>query len=124
MRRSLIAVAALAFAVTALVAYAAIPDTVTIDEAMSKKSAVTFPHAKHLEVGPCSTCHHTQENLTADNAAEAQKCSACHLDPEQPETPSMREMSMSKNPFHEKCIGCHKAESKGPTKCNDCHPKE
>jgi hypothetical protein len=35
----------------------------------------------------------------------------------------MREMSLKKNPFHMVCIDCHKAETKGPTKCDDCHPK-
>ena len=54
---------------------------------------------------------------------EVKLCSACHLDPEKAETPSMRQMSLSKNPFHKLCIDCHKAEAKGPKTCNDCHKK-
>lgn len=128
MRRNLITLASIAVVATALVVFAAgPPESVTIDAAMAKKSAVTFPHAKHIAVGPCATCHHTQEGLTAENAADVKKCSTCHLDPEQAETPSMREMNTSKNPFHKLCVGCHKSTTEGktgPTKCNDCHPKE
>jgi hypothetical protein len=100
------------------------PDTVTLDAAMDKKGPVEFPHAAHIEVvESCDTCHHTNEGLTAETDADVQPCSACHLDPESPDTPSLRQMSMSKNPMHAGCIDCHKQEAKGPTKCADCHAK-
>jgi hypothetical protein len=100
------------------------PDEVVIDAAQAKKSAVTFPHADHVERLPdCTTCHHTSEGLTASSGQEVASCTSCHLDPEKAETPGMREMSLKKNPFHMVCIDCHKEETKGPTKCDDCHPK-
>lgn len=125
MRRTIIVSVSIAAAAAALLVFAAeMPETVTIDAAMDKKSAVEFPHAAHVEAGvSCDTCHHTQEGLTADGAAEVQKCSGCHLDPTEEGVPSMREMSPSKNPLHKGCISCHKTEGKGPTKCNECHPK-
>ena len=125
MRQTKITVVSIAVAAAALLVFAAdIPETVTIDAAMDKKSAVEFPHAAHVETGiSCDTCHHNQEGLTAEGAAEVQKCSECHLDPTEEGVPSMREMSPSKNPLHKGCISCHKTEAKGPTKCNDCHPK-
>lgn len=102
-------------------------DVLTIDECANKKSAVTFPHEAHQELADCSTCHHTQEGLAA--GGEGEKCSACHLEPEDAGTPKCSEMSMSKNPYHAKCIKCHKdavkedEASKAPTKCDGCHPK-
>jgi len=94
-----------AVTILAAVAVAAVqvPETVTLDKAKN-------------------TCHHTQKGLTAE-ATEVKPCASCHLDPEKPETPSMREMSLSKNPFHKRCIDCHKTEAKGPTKCAECHKK-
>lgn len=111
----LVAAAAIAFAHHG-------PDSVVLDKAADKKGPVEFPHAAHLEVvEACDTCHHTDEGLTADSDAGVQPCSACHLDPEDPATPSSREMSPKKNPYHISCTGCHKDEGAGPTTCKDCH---
>ena len=99
------------------------PAKVTIDAAKAKQPAVTFDHAKHSKaVKTCDTCHHTNKGLTNETDAKVQKCSTCHLDPKDA-APSMREMSMTKNPFHSLCAGCHKAEKKGPGVCKDCHKK-
>jgi len=70
--------------------------------------------------------------VTAETVAdmEVALCSSCHLEPEEAETPSCKEKSTKKNPFHISCVGCHKAakkenaETTAPTKCNACHPKE
>lgn len=106
------------------------PETVTLDDCMAKKSAVTFPHAKHVEAKlECKTCHHTQADLVADSETVVETCASCHLEPEKAETPKCSEMSTKKNPFHIMCLGCHKdtvkadATKKAPTKCDDCHPK-
>ncbi|HUF77551.1 MAG TPA: cytochrome c3 family protein [Thermoanaerobaculia bacterium] len=100
------------------------PDKVVIDAAQAKRSVVTFPHAEHVKNAPdCTTCHHTAKGLTATSGQEVASCASCHLDPEKAETPSIREMSLKKNPYHMVCIDCHKEETKGPTKCDDCHPK-
>jgi len=116
----------------ALVAFAAdVPETITIKDCATKKAPVEFPHKAHFEVTACTTCHHTQEGLTAETVAsmEVAKCGSCHIEPEKAETPKCSEMSATKNPYHISCIGCHKetvakkADSKAPTKCNECHPK-
>jgi hypothetical protein len=110
--------------VGALVVAGTAPDEIILDGCGEKKSAVAFPHAAHLELTECTTCHHTAEGLTADSGTEVKSCKSCHLNPEDAATPSCSEMSLSKNPYHKLCISCHKEQAKGPAKCNDCHPKE
>lgn len=126
MKNALYLASVLAFALVAGLALAATqpPDEVVIDEAADKRAPVTFPHAKHVEtVDDCTACHHTSEGLTATSGQEVATCVSCHLDPEEAGTPGMREMSLKKNPFHAGCIDCHKEQAKGPTKCDECHPK-
>src|SRR5205085_2115483 len=102
---------------------AAPPATVTIDKAAKKQAPVVFPHDKHVKaVASCDTCHHTQKGMT-EKETKVAACDTCHLDPKAATTPSMREMSMTKNPFHMVCIDCHKKEKKGPTACTGCHKK-
>src|ERR1041384_2619359 len=111
----------------AAVAFAHYPTTTKIDAAMKKQPAVPFNHAKHGDklVKSCDTCHHTQKGLTKaqTDKVDVKKCSECHLDPKKADTPSMRELSLTKNPFHQRCIACHKEQKKGPTVCKDCHVK-
>ncbi len=101
------------------------PTEVKIDAAAKKQPAVPFAHGKHSSewVKKCDTCHHTNRGMTTDAGTKVQKCSACHLDPKG-DVPSMREMSLQKNPFHIRCINCHKDQKKGPTICKDCHVKK
>jgi hypothetical protein len=106
------------------------PQTITIKAAQKKQPPVVFAHGKHSGtlVKQCDTCHHTQKGLTEKTATATSvvKCTVCHLDPKKPNIPSMREMSLTKNPFHIRCIGCHKtttAAKKGPTVCTGCHKK-
>lgn len=114
------------FAVVMVTAVYAVepPEEITIDAAMDKKTAVTFPHAQHAKelVDSCTACHHKDEGLSLEADMTPQACSDCHLDPEG-DVPGMREMSLKKNPFHMMCIDCHKAEGAGPKTCNECHPK-
>lgn len=123
MRR--IAAVAIAVCFVAVIAFAHHgPESVTINAAASKQPGVVFPHAKHMTaVAKCETCHHTDKGLTKDTDKDVKKCSACHLNPKDANVPNMADMSMSKNPFHVRCVGCHKAEKKGPTLCKDCHKK-
>ena len=100
-----------------------VPEVITIDDCMNKKSAVEFPHAAHWEVTECTTCHHTQEGLTADSGEEVQPCGSCHNEPEDAETPKCSEMSLKKNHYHINCVTCHKESEAGPVKCDECHPK-
>jgi hypothetical protein len=105
------------------------PDKVTIDDCVGKKAAVEFPHKMHMDKLECKTCHHTQKDLTAKSTEEVKACGSCHVNPEKAETPKCSEMSAKSNPFHITCVNCHKeevakkADSKAPTKCDQCHPK-
>ena len=122
-------VALILVALTATFAFAHFPDKIKIDEAQSKQPAVNFDHAKHAEklAKDCGVCHHTQKDITKqialDNKVDIKKCSTCHLNPAKADMPSAKEMSMTKNPYHIRCIGCHKEGKKGPTVCNQCHVK-
>lgn len=103
------------------------PPSITIKAAQKKQPPVVFPHQKHQHdlVKSCDVCHHTQKGLTPAKATATNvvKCTVCHLDPKKADTPSMREISMTKNPFHIRCIGCHKEQKKGPVVCTGCHKK-
>lgn len=127
MRKVLLILFSVAFCLISTVALGAkVPDKVTLGEAAKKQPPVTFDHAKHATtlVKTCDTCHHNHKGLTKDDTkTEVKKCSACHLDPKGKVT-SMREMAMAKNPFHIRCVACHKEQKKGPVACTGCHPKK
>ena len=110
----------------ATVALAHYPTTVKVDTAAKKQPPVTFNHAKHGDtlVKSCDTCHHTNKGLTKaqTDKVDVKTCSECHLEAKG-KVPSMRDMSLTKNPMHIRCIGCHKEQKKGPTVCNKCHVK-
>lgn len=99
------------------------PEVITLGACMDKKAAVEFPHKVHFDTIECTTCHHTQEGLSADSDMEVESCGSCHLEPEDEGTPACSEMSTKKNPYHIKCVSCHKEQAAGPTKCDECHPK-
>jgi len=124
MRRSLLLSLVL---LTATVAFAHYPTTLKIAAAAKKQPAVTFDHAKHGDklAKNCGVCHHTQKTLTKEhtNTTDVKKCSGCHLDAKG-KVPSMREMSLTKNPFHIRCMACHKEQKKGPVACTGCHVKK
>lgn len=127
MRRT-VSIGFVIFALIATPAFAHYPGKIKIEAAAKKQPPVPFDHAKHGDTlaKSCDTCHHTQKGLTKaqTDKVDVKKCSTCHLDPKDPKMPSMREMSLTKNPMHIRCIGCHKTEKKGPTGvCNKCHVK-
>jgi Class III cytochrome C family len=125
MRRK-VSIALALFCLAATVALAHYPGKIKIDAAAKKQPSVAFDHAKHGDTlaKSCDTCHHTNKGLVKAQAdkIDVKKCSQCHLDPKG-NVPSMREMSLTKNPMHIRCLGCHKAQKKGPTACNKCHVK-
>ena len=102
------------------------PEIATLDQCMKKQPAVTFTHKAHTELTECTTCHHTQEGLTADSDMEVTRCVDCHLEPAEASTPACTELSLKKNPYHVVCVSCHKESAKdtAPTKCKGCHVKE
>ena len=65
-----------------------LPATFDIDYG-GKQAAVSFPHEAHFELAECVDCHHTNEGLTLENAAEqgVQKCGDCHTDPQEEGVP-------------------------------------
>jgi hypothetical protein len=111
--------ATLLMAGLALLVYAAAPDKVVIDGIKDKKGAVEFPHKVHADTHDCKTCHHMY-----DGTGDPAKCTSCHTAEGKDDAPK------GFKAFHDRkaensCIGCHsKTEGSGPTKCNDCHPKE
>jgi hypothetical protein len=117
---------ALALLLAAAVALAHYPTVVKVDVAAKKQPPVPFNHAKHGDtlVKTCDTCHHNEKGLTKAQVdkVDVKKCSECHLNATG-KTPSMREMSLTKNPLHVRCINCHTEQKKGPTVCKDCHKK-
>lgn len=105
------------------VVFGGVSTIITIDQAKAKQPGVAFDHSKHANelVKACDVCHHTQKGLNKDSTGKVDSCAVCHLDPKDPKAPSMREMSPTKNPYHIRCIACHKDQKKGPVSCTACH---
>lgn len=122
--RKPVAVAITFLFIVVSMAFGAVPAKVTISAAKAKQPPVTFDHAKHATtlVKTCETCHHNHKGLTKDTKVEVKKCTACHLDTNG-KIITMRDPTMTKNPFHVRCVACHKAEKKGPVICTGCHKK-
>ncbi len=110
----LLAVLALGAALFGAVAIADNSEVIVIDKAQAKKAPVTFTHKAHQEKNDCVVCHHT-----AKGADDAESCFTCHG--QNPDIPDPSQMSSKKNPFHIRCVGCHKEQAAGPTKCKECH---
>ncbi len=86
----------------------------------AKKSPVAFPHGKHETMfKDCKVCHHQYSG-----SGDVKGCAAagCH------DKASKKEKMAFYKAFHSKdkrsCVGCHKAEKKGPKSCKQCHPKK
>jgi hypothetical protein len=71
----------------------------------------------------CSGCHHT---MNSRGIPQLWKCSACHRGEGDPRNPRNRDFdeAWSERAFHDSCIGCHRASTKGPTTCGECHKRE
>ncbi len=137
MKRSVIAILALvAFVALALLGGAAwaaktksgeVKDEFAIDntKAFGKltKAPVQFHHTKHnvdYKIA-CAKCHHVfkDHKNTWKEGDKVAKCAECHKTPIQNDG----EMLSLRNAFHKDCQTCHKEQKKGPTKCDECHPK-
>ena len=100
---------------------------VAIKGCQKKKPPVSFDHAAHVKLlkgaKSCENCHHKVEG----KAAKEHACTSCHSKP-QGKLGTCADVSLSKNPLHASCIGCHKKElaagkTKAATKCGQCHAK-
>jgi len=93
------------------------PEKVDLSPYKVSKKGVCYDHKVHLDNKiECKTCHHK-----AKDGKDQVKCSECHKKEAEGTTPN------DKTAFHKLCQDCHKktveakADSKAPTKCNDCH---
>ena len=88
--------------------------------AKATKAPVAFTHANHKQ--DCKVCHHKW-----DGSGAVKGCSAegCHVDASKAAKKDPKGFYQA---WHAKgsksCVGCHKTEKKGPTKCTECHPKK
>jgi hypothetical protein len=88
------------------------------------KAPVTFAHTKHnveYKVA-CDKCHHVFKDKKQEwkEGDRVQKCAECHKSPKENDG----EMLSLYNAYHKNCRDCHKDMKKGPTKCDECHPKK
>jgi cytochrome c553 len=110
---TLLAVVMVAVFSAGVIVAADAPEKVTVKDVQKTKSAVTFNHKAHSEkIKNCAECHHK------DAAGKEQKCFACHKAEKKGDAVSL------KDAMHTKCKGCHQTGKKGPTKCDECHPKK
>ncbi|MFW6387268.1 MAG: cytochrome c3 family protein [Thermodesulfobacteriota bacterium] len=92
-----------------------------IKEREDHYAGVRFNHAQHAaSVDDCSVCHHKrpEQDVEFSPNPELVRCSACHqhsFDTEYPERLGL------KAAYHQRCIGCHEEENRGPQVCADCH---
>jgi len=87
------------------------PETIVLAGG-TKQGSITFGHRAHEDRLECMACHHEME----DPAAVARACHDCH-------NPQATDTFGAKKAFHLQCLGCHKKEAGGPTKCAGCHEK-
>ena len=116
------------FALPAVIAGAAAPDSITMkapnDQKMTKP-AVVFPHKMHADSGiDCLVCHHKD---TSKDAIKSCVAEGCHVDASKGAKKDPKGFYQA---FHSKasdasCLACHKKEKKAgkaaPVGCKDCH---
>lgn len=96
-------------------------DSPILREREDRYAGVRFNHAQHAaSVNDCSVCHHKrpEEDVAYSPNPELVRCSACHqhaFDPDFPERLGL------KAAYHQRCIGCHEEQERGPQVCTDCH---
>lgn len=68
----------------------------------------------------CVGCHHARDPF---GVPQLSKCGACHRAEGSKGNPKNRDFDevFAERAFHDSCIACHRASSKGPTTCNGCH---
>jgi hypothetical protein len=128
------------FATSAWVAAARInqeQSKVIVLDRSGTRGVVPFDHKKHeARITPdanaahkaapgaaCIGCHHTSNQR---GIPQLWKCAACHRGEGDPANPKNRDFDevWSERAFHDSCIGCHRASTKGPTTCGGCHKRQ
>ena len=117
-----------------------------LESVEAKRTDVEFPHAQHMVVVDCKTCHH---KWIGDEPIPGCTVSGCHDVAVSPTRSQKSRVAPDqailyyKTAFHQMCIGCHKEMKQinielemsykrldkelpqtGPTGCIECHPKE
>ncbi|MUM77721.1 cytochrome C [Pseudodesulfovibrio sp. F-1] len=117
------------FALPAVIAGAAVPETVTMkapDGVEMTRTEVVFPHKAHEGLGiDCFVCHHTNDSKDSITGCSVDGChSVVDLSKDGKKDPTGFYAA-----FHGKsdasCLQCHKNEKKAgknpPVACKDCH---
>jgi len=137
MKKLAIIMAVIASFCLVAVAFAAEPDTVTINSkayAKHTKGLVKFTHKRHavdLKIS-CTECHHVYKDgkNTWKKGDAVKKCDSCHsvakpmaqLSPQE-----KKQMASPELAFHKNCKECHMAAKKqgkkAPVACGKCHGK-
>jgi len=137
-----------AFISSGLYAGTEVKDVIKMENPAYKKHTkgiATFTHKKHVDEykATCGDCHHDKDNkpLTDLKAGDDVKnCIECHKIAEKAKSTKDKKLTDKEkreyhaDAIHDNCIECHKTTNEkktgkktdgpGPTKCNDCHPKE
>jgi cytochrome c553 len=118
----------------AIAAYAKERKLITLDQ-YGTRGVVYFDHKSHemlvssdpnwpfkaQRTAACSGCHHS---TNSKGVTQLVACRACHLEegnPKNPKSSSDIVEITTDEAFHRNCIGCHRAEAKGPRLCSGCH---
>ena len=92
-----------------------------LKEREDRYAPVRFNHGQHAAgAADCSVCHHKRplEKVGFSPNPELVRCSACH---QQSFSADFPERLGLKAAYHQRCIGCHEREDRGPVVCVDCH---
>ncbi|MCJ2166161.1 MULTISPECIES: cytochrome c3 family protein [unclassified Pseudodesulfovibrio] len=116
------------FALPAVIAGTAPADVITMEVpagAEATKSAVSFPHKKHVDGGlDCLVCHHKS---TSKDDVKGCAVEGCHADASKAAKKDPKGFYAA---FHSKasdasCLACHKTNKKAgkavPVACKECH---
>ncbi|CAO0822733.1 Cytochrome c3 family protein [Desulfarculales bacterium] len=91
------------------------------------KAVVRLTHTKHgtEHKVACDKCHHVKANKKTNiwkEGDKVEKCAECHTSADKKPAAEGVPLSLY-NALHKQCRECHKDQKKGPTKCDECHPK-
>lgn len=94
-------------------------DSPVIKQTKDKYQPVRFMHSKHASlVQDCAQCHHYRPQDS--EASETEPCSACHQESFRQDVGDRPGLSAA---YHQRCLGCHEEQNKGPLGCEGCHRK-
>jgi len=105
-------------------------DDPLLNEKQDVYAPVRFMHRAHAaRRGDCTVCHHRTPRGANDRVgvplasqdlerATPAKCQQCHAQPLEADNPLRPGLTGA---LHQRCIGCHSAQQRGPVGCRECH---